>query len=161
MRILGIDPGTNCTGIGIVESDSRGNCSPVFFTQLVFKQKKLEDILPDFSKRLKSIIEEYNPDEAAIEDIFYSVNVKSTIKLAHLRGVAIAVIGEREIPVSSYSPLDVKKTIAGYGRADKEQVKYLVENILNIKLDKHPLDVSDSLAVAICHSQYLSFGGKN
>jgi len=157
MRILGIDPGTNCTGIGIIESDNRGNCSPVFFTQLVFKQKKLEDILPSFSKQLKEIIEQHSPDSSAIEDIFYSVNVKSTIKLAHLRGVAIAVLGEREIPVCSYSPLDVKKTIVGYGRADKEQVKYLVENILNIKLGKAPLDVSDSLAVAICHAQYQCF----
>ncbi len=157
MKILGIDPGTNCTGIGIIECDNRGNCSPVFFTELIFKSKKLEEILPAFSRQLKQIIDLHKPDEAAIEDIFYSVNVKSTIKLAHLRGVAIAVLGELNIPTYSYSPLDVKKTIAGYGRADKEQVKYLVENILSIKLDNVPLDVSDSLAVAICHAQYLTF----
>jgi crossover junction endodeoxyribonuclease RuvC len=158
MKILGIDPGTNCTGIGIIDCDNRGNCSPVFFTKLTFKSKRLEEILPAFSKQLKTIVQQHNPDEAAIEDIFYSVNVKSTIKLAHLRGVAIAILGELAIPISSYSPLDVKKTIAGYGRADKEQVKYLVENILNIKLDNVALDISDSLAVAICHAQYLSFG---
>ena len=106
------------------------------------------------------IIREYSPEQAAIEDIFYAVNVKSTIKLAHFRGAAIALLGSSGVHVSSYTPLQVKKTIAGYGRADKEQVKFLVENMLSVDLSGYPLDVSDALGVAICHAQFLCFGGK-
>ncbi len=157
MRIIGIDPGTTCTGIGIVDSDQRGECSPVFFTDLRFKSKELSIILPDFFNRLNRILETYKPGAAAIEDIFTGVNVKSTVKLAHLRGTAITALSLREISVAAYAPRSVKKTIAGYGQADKEQLRFLVETQLGIRLEKAPLDVSDALAVALCHAQHLAF----
>ncbi len=159
MRIIGIDPGTTCTGIGIVDSDSRGECSPVFFKALRFKSRELAIILPDFFSRLNELLDTYSPESAAIEDIFTGVNVKSTVKLAHLRGTAITVLGLRKIPVSAYAPRSVKKTIAGYGQADKEQLRFLVETQLGIRLGKAPLDVSDALAIAICHAQHQVFGG--
>ena len=157
MRIIGIDPGTTCTGIGIVDSDQRGECSPVFFTDLRFKSKELSIILPDFFNRLNRILETYKPGAAAIEDIFTGVNVKSTVKLAHLRGTAITALSLREISVAAYAPRSVKKTIAGYGQADKEQLRFLVETQLGIRLEKAPLDVSDALAVALCRAQHLAF----
>lgn len=157
MRIIGIDPGTSCTGIGIVDSDRRGECSPVFFTALRFKSRDLAVILPDFYRRLNEILDTHQPDAAAIEDIFTGVNVKSTVKLAHLRGTAIVALGLKEIPVAAYAPRSVKKTIAGYGQADKEQLRFLVETQLGIKLKKAPLDVSDALAIALCHAQHLAF----
>ncbi len=158
MKIIGIDPGTTCTGIGIVESDSRGECSSVFFTALRFKSRDLAIILPDFFNQLNEILDIYHPDSAAIEDIFTGVNIQSTVKLAHLRGTAIAALGLKKIPVAAYAPRSVKKTIAGYGQADKEQLRFLVESQLEIQLGKAPLDVSDALAVALCHAQHQIFG---
>ncbi len=156
MRIIGIDPGTKITGIGIIDVSERGDFSPVFFTSLKFKDS-LDNVIFQFYTGIKDIVEEYKPDVAVIEDIFYAVNVKSTIMLAHLRGSAITLFKLNNMPVFSYTPLDVKKTIAGYGRAEKEQVRFLVENLLNIDLKDYPLDVSDALALAICHANYAAF----
>lgn len=156
MRIIGIDPGTKITGIGIIDVSERGDFSPVFFTSLEFKDS-LDNVIFQFYTGIKDIVEEYKPDVAVIEDIFYAVNVKSTIMLAHLRGSAITLFKLNNMPVFSYTPLDVKKTIAGYGRAEKEQVRFLVENLLNIDLKDYPLDVSDALALAICHANYAAF----
>ena len=156
MRIIGIDPGTKITGIGIIDVDNRGDFSPVFFTYLKFKDS-LDNVIFQFYTGIKDIVEEFKPDIAVIEDIFYAVNVKSTIMLAHLRGSAITLFKLNNMPVFSYTPLDVKKTIAGYGRAEKEQVKFLVENLLNVDLSGYPNDVSDALALAICHANYQAF----
>ena len=156
MRIIGIDPGTKITGIGIIDVNQRGDFSPVFFTSLKFKDS-LDNVIFQFYTGIKDIVEEYKPDVAVIEDIFYAVNVKSTIMLAHLRGSAITLFKLNNMPVFSYTPLDVKKTIAGYGRAEKEQVRFLVENLLNIDLKDYPYDVSDALALAICHANYAAF----
>ncbi len=156
MRILGVDPGTKVTGVGIIDVNERGDYSPVFFSSFKFKDS-LDNVIFQLFSNLKKVLDEYNPDVAVIEDIFYAVNVKSTIMLAHLRGSAIALFKLHNLPVFSYTPLDVKKTIAGYGRAEKEQVKFLVENLLNVDLTDYPLDVSDALALAICHASYLTF----
>ncbi len=157
MRIIGIDPGTNITGIGILESDGGGTCSPVFFGALRFPEKDLWRTLPDCHRQLTDIIQTYRPGFAAIEDVFYGANVKSTVKLAHLRGVVMAVLGLAEIPVGTYTPSSVKKTVAGYGQADKEQIRFLMEHELGVDLAGEPLDVSDALAVAMCHAQHLVF----
>lgn len=158
MRIIGIDPGTTCTGLGIIETDDRGNCSPVFFTHLKFKSRELTDILPGFYRSLEEIVDTYKPVEAAMEDIFHGVNVKSMVKLAHLRGTAITLLGLKGISVAAYAPRSVKKTVVGYGQAGKEQVRFLVESQLQIQLEQEPLDVSDALAVAMCHAQHVVFG---
>ncbi len=157
MRIMGIDPGTNVTGIGIVDSDSRGNCSPVFFGSLRFPKKDLWITLPDCHHKLLELITAYRPEVVALEDIFYGANVKSTVKLAHLRGVVIALMGMKGIPVAEYAPNAVKKTVAGYGQADKEQLRFLMQRELNVDLSGEPLDVSDALAVAVCHAQHAIF----
>ncbi|BBB32036.1 crossover junction endodeoxyribonuclease RuvC [Thermotomaculum hydrothermale] len=157
MRIIGVDPGTKVTGVGIIDVNDGGDFSPVFFAPLKFKDN-LDNVIFQFFTQLKDIVEEYKPDIAVIEDIFYAVNIKSTIMLAHLRGSAITLFKLNNMPVYSYTPLDVKKTIAGYGRAEKEQVKFLVEHLLNIDLNGYPLDVSDALALAICHANYAMFG---
>jgi crossover junction endodeoxyribonuclease RuvC len=96
----------------------------------------------------------FTPDAVALEDIFYGKNVKSLIKLGHVRGVIILAASHSNIPVFEYTPLEVKKAVVGYGRAEKSQVQKMVRTILN--LDKlPPVDTSDALAVAICHTNFL------
>ncbi len=156
MRIIGVDPGTRITGIGIIDVNSRGEFSPVFFDCLKFKAP-LDEVIHSFFLSLREITEKYKPEVAVIEDVFYAVNVKSTIMLAHLRGSAIALFKDFGMDVFSYTPLDVKKTIVGYGRADKEQVRFLIEHLLKIDLKDFPSDVSDALALAVCHANYSTF----
>ena len=111
-----------------------------------------------FPQRLKSIYEglalvmkEYQPDAVAVEDIFFATNAKSTIKLGQTRGVALLAAALADIDLAEYSPLEVKQSVVGYGRADKNQVRDMVTAILKLKTKPEPLDVSDALAVAICH----------
>ena len=130
---------------------------PFFFGCLKFPKKDLWVTLPDCFRQLDEVLDLYRPGSAAIEDVFYGNNVKSTVKLAHLRGVVLALLGLKGIPVAAYSPATVKKTVAGYGQADKEQLRFLMQHELNVDLSNEPLDVSDALAVAVCHAQHLAF----
>jgi len=159
MRIIGIDPGTTITGIGIVDCDDRGDCSPVFFGVLKPGRDGLARGMARLHRELADLVTTWQPETAAVEGVFYGVNVKSTVTLAHARGVALAVLGEAGLSVAEYSPAAVKKTLAGYGQADKEQIRFLVEQQLGVSLAAEPLDVSDALAIAICHGQHLVFGG--
>jgi len=151
MRVMGIDPGSLCTGYGIVE-EAGGRLTSVHFGSIASKPK-----IP-FAHRLKSIYDglasvmaEYQPDAVAVEDIFFAVNAKSTIKLGQTRGVALLAAAQADIDLAEYSPLEVKQSVVGYGRADKHQVRDMVTVILKLQQKPEPLDVSDALAVAICH----------
>ena len=151
MRVMGIDPGSLCTGYGIVD-ETGGRLTTVHFGSIANKSKT------PFPHRLKSIYDglvtamaEYQPDAVAVEDIFFSTNAKSTIKLGQTRGVALLAAAQADIDLAEYSPLEVKQSVVGYGRADKHQVRDMVTAILKLKTKPEPLDVSDALAVAICH----------
>ncbi len=151
MRVMGIDPGSLCTGYGIVE-ETGGNLTSVHFGSISNHSKS------PFAQRLKiiydglaAVIEEYRPDAVAVEDIFFSVNAKSAIKLGQARGVALLAAAKADIALAEYTPLEVKQSVVGYGRADKHQVRDMVTALLKLKTQPESLDVSDALAVAICH----------
>ncbi len=151
MRIVGIDCGTERTGFGVIDSDGRSHS---FITAGVIKTKTtdaLSDRLKDIADELDKVIAEYSPQAVAVEEVFYSVNAKSALKLAHVRGVALLQAARAGLPVSEYSALEVKMSVVGYGRAEKSQVQMMVQSLLRISNDFPSFDASDALAVAICH----------
>jgi len=101
--------------------------------------------------RLGTIIEEHRPDNVAIEDVFYALNVKSALKLGQVRGVAMLAASSAGLEVFEYSPLSIKSAVVGYGRAEKPQVQYMVARLLNLSEVPEPADAADALAIAICH----------
>ena len=148
---MGIDPGSNCTGFGIVE-EIKGNLNAVHWSSI---RSTTKDTFP---KRLKRIyneltiaIEKFSPDIVAVEDLFYATNVKTVIKLGQTRGVALLAAVNNDLQVAEYSPLQIKQSVVGYGRADKNQVQNMVTTLLRLKEKPDPFDASDALAAAICH----------
>ena len=148
---MGIDPGSNCTGFGIVE-EIKGNLNAVHWSSV---RSNTKDTFP---KRLKRIyneliiaIEKFSPDIVAVEDLFYATNVKTVIKLGQTRGVALLAAVNNGLQVAEYSPLQIKQSVVGYGRADKNQVQNMVTTLLRLKEKPDPFDASDALAAAICH----------
>tara|TARA_Y100001960_G_scaffold21938_1_gene19172 strand:- start:215 stop:709 length:495 start_codon:yes stop_codon:yes gene_type:complete len=151
MRVMGIDPGSNCTGFGIVE-EIKGNLNAVHWSSV---RSTTKDTFP---KRLKRIyneliiaMEKFSPDIVAVEDLFYATNVKTVIKLGQTRGVALLAAVNSGLQVAEYSPLQIKQSVVGYGRADKNQVQDMVTTLLRLKEKPDPFDASDALAAAICH----------
>ena len=147
---LGIDPGSNVTGWGVVRECS-GSLSLVAYGALRVKGASFPERIACIYHGLRAVIEEHKPDEAGVEQIFAAKNVQSTIKLAQARGAAIAVCASFGLPVLDYEPTLVKKTLVGTGRAEKEQVAYMVARLLGQAHMEGPLDVTDALAIAVCH----------
>ncbi len=152
MRVLGIDCGGECTGYGVVEQDVQGSllhlCSGAI---RLSPREALELRLKKICEGLTDIIGSYSPEQVAIEDVFYAVNVKSALKLGHVRGVAMLVAAQAGLEVVAYSPLSIKSAVVGYGRAEKSQVQLMVARLLSLPAPPEPPDVADALAIAICH----------
>lgn len=151
MRVLGIDCGTERTGFGVIHSDGTSHrmiASGVIRTD---PRQPLSARLTAIALELRSIIGEYQPEVAAVEAVFHSVNTKSALKLAHVRGVALLVAAEAGLSVGEYSPMEVKMSVVGYGRAEKSQVQIMIRSLLRLERIA-PEDASDALAVAICHA---------
>lgn len=152
MVILGVDPGTNFTGFGIINQNNND------FTRVknglikLPASKSLSQKLEIIYDGLAKIIKTYKPDEFAIETAFYGKNVQSAMKIGYARGVSILAAIHNKVPASEYSPREIKKSVVGTGAASKEQVSYMIRTILNIKNDKMRFDESDALAVALCHA---------
>jgi crossover junction endodeoxyribonuclease RuvC len=156
MRILGVDPGTINTGYAVIEGDGGRLC---ILECNVIKNPKTNSLplrLKKIYDTLVSVIEEHMPDEFAIETAFYGKNVQSTLKLGHARGVSILAAVNKQIPTAEYSPREIKKSVVGIGSASKEQVNYMVCSIMKIKSSVKSLDISDAIAVALCHYNKLS-----
>jgi len=152
MRILGIDCGTERTGWGVIESDGRRHSvlgHGVIKTKL---RDPLELRLQCIAAGLRGILETHRPEAAAVEGLFFSQNVKTALKLAHVRGVALLAIAEAGISLGEYSPLEVKASVVGYGRAEKHQVQMMVRSLTGVVGEFETEDASDALAVAICHA---------
>jgi crossover junction endodeoxyribonuclease RuvC len=152
MRVLGIDCGTECTGYGVVELGRNGKllcltCGAIKLSPRHALPAKLATIFT----RLGVIIEQYRPDNVAIEEVFYALNVKSALKLGQVRGVAMLAASSTGLTVSEYSPLTIKSAVVGYGRAEKHQVQHMVTQLLNLAEIPEPPDAADALAIAICH----------
>ncbi len=152
MRVLGIDCGGEYTGYGVVEMDARGRlccltCGAIKLSPREVLPKRLSRIFT----QLGEIIVRHQPDEVAIEDVFYALNVKSALKLGQVRGVAMLAASTAGLEVAEYSPLTIKSSVVGYGRAEKQQVQHMVTRLLELAAPPEPMDASDALAIAICH----------
>jgi crossover junction endodeoxyribonuclease RuvC len=149
--ILGIDPGTNITGYGVIKVT--GN-NPELVTIGSIDLSKFDDHyikLKHIFERTSGIIDEYHPDELAIEAPFYGKNVQSMLKLGRAQGAAIAAALSRSLPIFEYAPRKIKMSITGQGAASKEQVAAMLRNILKFKDLTVKLDATDGLAAALCH----------
>jgi crossover junction endodeoxyribonuclease RuvC len=152
MRVLGIDCGSEYTGYGVVEIDSSArlvclDCGAIKLSTREPLARRLSHIYTG----LHSLIDRHRPDEVAIEDVFYALNVKSALKLGQVRGVAMLAAAIAGLEVAEYSPLTIKSSVVGYGRAEKQQVQHMVTQLLCLPAPPEPLDASDALAIAICH----------
>lgn len=151
MRVLGIDCGTERTGYAVLASDGVAHSMMDAGVIKTDPRRPLAERLLQISRELRGILEQYAPDSGAVEDVFHAVNARSALKLAHVRGVALLVLAEAQIPVGEYSPMEVKMSVVGYGRAEKAQVQMMVRSILSLEVQL-PEDASDAVAVAICHA---------
>ena len=158
MRVLGIDCGSERTGYGIVDSDGRTHRMVAAGTIRVSPKDTLSKRLGAIAAALRQQISSYKPDCAAVEEVFHAVNPKSALKLAHVRGVALLVVAEAGIDCAEYSPLKMKQSVVGYGRAEKEQVQFMMQSLLGPEAPVKEPDACDALAVAICHATLESRG---
>ena len=152
MLVFGIDPGTAITGYGLVRLAENGDLSLVDYgAVLTSANQPMSERLLDIHQKLNDIISLHRPDCGAVEKLFFQKNVRTAIAVGQARGVAIVTLAENDIPVSEYTPLEVKQAVAGYGGADKNQVQQMVRVILNMTEIPKPDDAADAIAVAICH----------
>jgi crossover junction endodeoxyribonuclease RuvC len=156
--VLGIDCGSERTGYGIIESDGQAHSMVVAGVIRTNTKWTFERRLLEIANGLRGLIQEHAPEFAAVEGVFYSANVKTALKLAHVRGVALLAVAEAGIGLAEYSPLEVKTSVVGYGRAEKSQVQLMVQSLLRLPVKIESEDASDALAVAICHATRDSIG---
>jgi crossover junction endodeoxyribonuclease RuvC len=152
MRVLGIDCGTESTGYGVVELAASGKLACVCCGAIKLSSREpLPARLNRIYARLEQLILEHHPEQVAIEDVFYALNVKSALKLGQVRGVAMLAAAVAGLEVAEYAPLSIKSAVVGYGRAEKQQVQHMVTRLLELAEPPEPSDASDALAIAICH----------
>jgi crossover junction endodeoxyribonuclease RuvC len=152
MKVLGIDCGGEYTGYGVVEMDFSGGLACLTCGAIKLSPREtLSRRLSRIYNGLGALIGEHRPDEVAIEGIFYALNVKSALKLGQVRGVAMLAAATAGLEVAEYSPLTIKSSVVGYGRAEKQQVQQMVTRLLRLSEVPEPMDASDALAIAICH----------
>lgn len=157
MIILGIDPGLAIVGYSIIEYKG-SQFKPLEYGAITTDSKTLfPERVKIIYKELLSIIDEYKPDDLAIEELFFNKNVKTAIKVGQARGVEILAAANRGLDIYEYTPLQIKQATVGYGRAEKHQVQEMVKMLLNLKKTPKPDDVADALAVAICHASSIKF----
>lgn len=163
MRVLGIDCGTERTGWGVISSDGRRHRVLGHGVIRTPAKQPLEQRLKTIAAGLRGILAEHQPDAAAVEEVFYSQNVRTALRLAHVRGVALLAIAEAHVSFGEYSPLEVKTSVVGYGRAEKHQVSRMVRTLTGLDQEMETEDVSDAIAVAICHAttQHATSQGVN
>ncbi|HUB28791.1 MAG TPA: crossover junction endodeoxyribonuclease RuvC [Terracidiphilus sp.] len=155
MRVFGIDCGTEVTGFGVVETLETARQPRLICKTLgaicLPKSKSLPERLAQVYRELGDALACWQPEIVAVEEVFYSVNAKSALKLGQVRGVALLAAASAGIPVAEYAPLRIKSSVVGYGLAKKEQVQFMVARLLDLEQLPQPADAADALAIAICH----------
>jgi len=151
--ILGIDPGTAITGWGVIKETKKAIEMVAYGCIETSKNNTDVQRLKETASDLEVIIKEYQPDEMAIEELFFFKNLKTAIKVAQSRGVLMYVTAQNKVSVDEYTPLQIKQALTGYGRADKKQMQLMVQQVLKLKEIPKPDDAADALAVAVCHQQ--------
>jgi crossover junction endodeoxyribonuclease RuvC len=158
MRILGIDPGSESTGYGIIESDGAEHSAVTYGAIRTDARLPFHERLLKIHQDLAALLAHEKVEAVAVEEVFYAANVQSALKLGHARGVALLAAAEHSVSVFEYSPLEIKNSIVGYGRAEKAQVQAMVKFLLKLAETPSPDDASDALAVAICHAHHCQSG---
>ncbi len=159
MIILGIDPGIATLGFGVIEKDERGNFRAVDCGVITTpKEEGLPVRLAMLEEGLTKILENYKPDEVAMEELFFSKNITTGIAVAHARGVALLTCVKQCGRLYEYTPMQIKQALTGYGKADKKQIQATVTSLLHLKSVPKPDDAADALGIALCHGFAGRFG---
>ncbi len=157
MIILGIDPGTATTGFGVIDY-TNGEYSLLDYGCITTKfSDTIATRLHQISRDLDEIVNHWKPDTIAIEELFFSKNVKTAMHVAHARGAIMQKLAERGYPIHEYKPQQIKEAVCGYGRAEKKQIQKMVQIILKMQEIPRPDDAADALGTAICHASRLKF----
>jgi crossover junction endodeoxyribonuclease RuvC len=153
VRIIGIDPGTAIVGWGVIDHDEQKHTTQVVAYGHIEtnSDRPASERLFDIGTNIKTLLDKYQPDEAAVEELFYFKNAKTVISVAQARGVVIYVLHSHMTPTAEYTPLQIKQSLTGYGRAQKKQMQEMIKNMLQLKKIPTPDDTADALAVAMCH----------
>ena|SRR5579872_781305 len=152
MRILGVDCGSVKTGYGVIDTDGRDHRLVAAGVIKVKSTLPLATRVHTIARELRELIRCHAPQAVAVEEVFYSLNVKTALNLAHVRGVVLLAISEAGLEFGEYSPLEVKNSVVGYGRAEKHQVQMMIQSLLRLEAAIRSEDACDALAVAICHA---------
>lgn len=152
MLVIGIDPGTAITGYGLVRESEDGSLSLVDYGAIVTSPDQAMNLrLLELYSHLKDLLLLHQPDCGAVEKLFFARNVRTALTVGQARGVVLLALAEMNVPLGEYTPLEVKKAVAGYGGADKNQIQQMVRALLGLAEVPHPDDAADALAIAICH----------
>ncbi len=150
--VLGIDPGTRFVGFGLIEIE-RGKYRAIdhgFFP--VDKKRSFPERLLQIHRAIFDLLDKYQPDAVAVEEVYVSQNAKTTLRLGHARGVILLAIIEKDIPIAEYAPREIKQAVSGRGGATKDQVMWMMSKLLHLEIDDLQEDAADGLAVALCHA---------
>lgn len=150
MRIIGIDPGTATTGFAVLENEKGTTRLLDFGCIRTSKTLNQSTRLTQISNDLQEIINKWKPEKAAVEKLFFKKNIKTAISVAEARGVILQKLNEENIETSEFTPLEIKSSLCGYGKADKKMVQHMVKLILNLTVTPEPDDAADAAAAAIC-----------
>ena len=153
MRILGIDPGVAIVGFGVVDSEGGTQQMVQYGAINTPANTPLAVRLVQIEQDLMELLQQFNPDEVAIEELFFSKNITTGIAVAHARGVILATVEKAGIPLYEYTPMQVKQAVVGYGLAEKNQVMDMTKRLLKLRSVPKPDDAADALAIAICHAR--------
>lgn len=160
MRVLGIDPGSETTGWGVVEGDVRRYRVVDFGTVKASPRERFAARLLKISDGVEELLARFRPDVCAVEEMFFAANVKTALKLGQVRGVILVAAERARIEIAEYAPRLVKQTVVGYGAAEKHQVQEMVRVLLSLKEIPQPHDASDALALAICHFHHAGLAAR-
>lgn len=152
MIIIGIDPGYAIVGIGVVEYAGNKFRTLEYNAITTPAGMATTERLKKIYQEMNMYLDKYNPDAVAIEELFFNSNQKTAINVAQARGVLLVAVANRNIPICEYTPLQVKQSVTGYGRADKKQIQTMVKMLLGLNAIPKPDDAADALAIAICHA---------
>jgi crossover junction endodeoxyribonuclease RuvC len=158
VRIFGIDPGSERTGYGCVETDGSRHHLVACGAITARAADAFPERLARIHRELAALLAECRPDCVAIENLFHANNVRSALKLGHARGVAMLAAIEAGCTLVEYTPAEIKRAVVGYGRAEKQQVAHMIKLLLGLKTMPTPFDATDALAVAVCHLHSLPRG---
>ena len=153
MVILGIDPGVATIGFGIIRAERGKNTLIQYGVITTPPGIPLSERLLQISNDMEQLLETFKPDEMAVEELFFTKNITTGISVAHGRGVILLAAEKMGVPVFEYTPMQVKQSVVGYGKAEKKQVMLMTQRLLNMKEIPRPDDAADALAIAICHSR--------